>query len=282
MKQVKQWMKQTIVICLLLVIGLGCSVEPASAYSEWGPTRHIGKYYFKYNRSNSRLYISAGPNSGFRKTPVDSLFYASNGKKVMYVSGRDVMSYDISKKKVKKVKKLPKADHWVTRGANGSYLWLENGENIYTYNINKKRLKMVKKNASVGPHLRGSYYMIVLSDFKTIDAVPLIDSEGTWAIQYFKAAIYKFGKNGKMKLRKSLGKVYAYNVLTDENGKVQKLLYSTSRSHKIYQISVNGKKRKRIATLDGYVTGLEERYCYLSKKGKWYRYYYKTGERERM
>ena len=83
-------MKKIIAVCLMLVIGLAYSVQPSFAESDkWGETRHIGKYYFKVNNHNDRLYISKHKNKGFKKTPVKlstvgiTPTYITNGKQVL-------------------------------------------------------------------------------------------------------------------------------------------------------------------------------------------------------
>jgi len=274
--------KRALIIIVAFIVLTGTPVNTAYAgYTGWGPVTHIGKYYFKYNFGNERLYISKNKNNGYKKTPVDSWAFVSNGKAVMYVGYSKnryyLKSYDIAKKKVKKIRKLSKG-YWEACGAAGQYIWLRGDKGIYRYDVGHNRLKLIKKNSGLY-HLNGQYYLCSYGKEKTIK----YKTEGVSGILYgTKEAIYKITKSGKLKRVQSLG--YVYNENDEINyvinyGKIKRFYYSTNGAHDLYRIKSNGKGKKKIASFTGRIVSVYEKHCYIIEDEKAYKYVYKSGKK---
>ena len=287
MKQVKRRLKQIIIASLILVMMLSYSLQPVFAEGSWGETKHIGKYYFRYNYSNERLYISTKKNSGYKKTPVDKWDFASNGKDVMFIgesgSRTYIKIYNISKKKVKKIKIFPKKFEYGCGviAAKGPYVWIAaDFKYLYRYSIKNKKIKLIKKNVEA-INLDGQNVFFRIGKKKLYKTVSFNNNTGyntnTDNIYTEKVAVYYVTEKGKLKLRKSLGTVYSFSI--SEDGKIY---YVKGKAHDIYRINFNGKKKKLVASLAGSVTYPFDTYCYLIENDTKYIYKYKTGKKVRI
>ena len=269
-------MKKTVAVGLMLIIGLAYSVQPAFARSPVGYTKQIGQYYFWYNDSNERLYISRNQDSGYKKTPVDDWFFVSNGKSVMYVSksgNRHYMkSYNIATKKDRKEKKLPKAEYWKVRDVVGRYIWLENENDLYRFNIKNNKLKLIRKNTNIYLRLRGQYYLCGIDKAKNFRK----------EYECQKMAIVRLDKKGRFRIKKKLGTVYGWQLITDIEGNTKTMYYSTSKQHKLYRIKGDGTKKKHITSFDGYIIYFDQKCCDIEDNGNLYSYFFKTRKLKKM
>ena len=275
MDRTKGILKHVCTLMLMLVmlaVFYAVSVN-AEIYSD---TKQIGKYYFKYNYDNERLYISKHKNKGFTKTVIDTEYFASNGKQVLYMdrSGGKyyIKSYDIAKKKVKKIKKLPDKYYWRVDAAAGGYIWVSDSENLYRYEVSADKLERVKKNITLFRQIKDSYYLMQTGEEKTYKKIKT--SYGTEYVIYEKLSIARITKSGKIKVIKSLGKVYGYSI--DYLRKTPRIYYSASNAHKVYRMDINGKKKKLLSSADGYFTCPMEKFSSYVENGTSYLYYYKS------
>lgn len=279
--------KQVAAFCLAFIISMCIYIQPVYAeYSGWGPVTHVGKYYYKYNYNNERLYISTKKNGKYRKTTVNSSQFSSNGKEIMFVGSSKgrycIKSYRIKSKKTKIIKKLPKTEYrWDVSAAQGRYLWLEDCTNLYRFNSRNKKLKMVKRDAFLH-HLKGTYYFCRYG--KEVEREIKTDF-GEAYLYRNNGAIYRTTKNGKLKLIKNLGEVCGYSTIPDayviNQGKLRKVLYISSDAHTVYCIDYNGKNKKEIVKFDdAIVYDIASDSCYFIRDGISYKYTYKTGNIE--
>ena len=278
-------LKRILTLMLLLTVVFSISGQPVYAGgATWEETHHIGKYYFKYNNDKNRLYISKKKNSGFRKTPVTEFLFASNGKQVMYLSNENrkfyIMSYDIKTKKIKKVKKLPKADYWQMDYVIGGCFWLDNEKDIYRYSVKKNKLKRMKKDAML-LQMNGSYFLTQsrkARNYKNIDVYFGDENGGNTydtPIDMYDLDIYKISDTGKFKKVKSLGTTYGYAEYV-KNDKTKTIYYTKSGAHKLYKIKYNGKNKELVAEFSGYIARVFDDCCYVVEDETAHVFNYKT------
>ena len=279
----KRMLKLTGIVSVMLIAVMLLSANSVFAGSgEWGKTTHVGKYYLKYNNYAKTVYVSKKKSSGFRKTPVDDRLFVSNGKQIIYVSdSKDVYtikSYDIARKKVKKLKKLPDAELWEISGVKGNYLWVEktagNRTDLYKYNIQKKSLKLFKKGAYLY-HLKGEYYMYSYGNSKDYR---LRDIYGSYDMESVKTVICTLSTSGKPKTVKKLGYVCDVDdhyLYAEENwGDIDTLYFSKNKSHDLYRVKYNGTKMKKVKSFSTQVYVINKKSCELSSHKGYKKYKY--------
>ena len=271
--------KQAGLVFVMLFMAVSFSVLPVNAgYSGWGPVTHAGKYYFKFNYLNYKVYISTNKNSGYKETSVDGWPGYTDGKRIIYVSDREdaysIKSYDINKKKIKVLKKLSKDTHWEVAGANGNYLWIySRDKGIYSFNVKTKALKLQKKNALLF-QLRGPYYLCSYGKDKRIE----VSDETIFGMQ---KGIYELTKSGKLKQVCKMGTVYNETddiYMVKNYGKFKKIYYSANNSHDLYSVNTNGKNKKKIKSFKGYIVSVHEKYCIIYDGSKYQKYIFKSGK----
>ena len=284
MSDTRKLLKGTCIVGIILIAAMLFCVDPVFAGSgSWGKTTHIGNYYFKFNLNNNRVYISKKKSSGFKKTPVDDRLFVSNGKQMIYSSydGADfyLRSYDISKKKDTKLKKLPvKVDNWAIRGAKGNYIWIdgEDGDEVwlYRYNIKTKKLKKYG-GAAFLRRLYGNYYFCEFGNSKEYKYRDPYGVETNYAT---KAYICTLTNNGKIKKIRSLGYFcdvedhYFYYI--DNWGSIKTLYYTKNKSHDLYRVRYDGKKLIKVRSFDGYVVQVNKKSCKVADRKKYKTYKY--------
>ena len=277
MGRVKSIIDKTCVLLLVLIIAAVFSVQSVYSGSDQDDgIKHIGNYYFKYNYSNDHVYISKYKNRGYKKTPVDSMRFGSNGKQIVYVDQKNekfyIKTYDIKSKKTKILKKLPDKGYWYVAAISGGYIWLGDLPGLYRFTIKTGKLKLIKKNVTLVNRISDSYYLIRFGTDKFERTVDVGDS--TEYIFSSKWSLYHITKDGKLKLRKSLGTIYGWEA--DDYGNAKYLYYAKNNAHDLYRVKPNGKNNKRIYSSKGSIITVYKNRCVLVKNGVEYKYYYKS------
>ena len=278
----KRLLRWGCIMGVMLIAMMLLSAKPVSAASEdWGKTARIGKYYMRFNYSSYHLYISRKKKTDYMYTPVDHPCYVSNGKQILYASYDGycyIKSYDIAKQKVKTLKKLPGYGEWTLSGLKGKYLWVQNVLNgkqkLYRYNIKSKKLKLYKEDSWLF-HLSGKYYLH--SYGKTKDFT-YQDSNSFYTRLTTKRSICTLTKSGRLKTVRRLGYVDGmrdYYITYFKNwGNIKVLYYAKNKSHDLYRINANGKKRKRLKRFAGTIIDINKKSCKVTTDGGYKKYKY--------
>ena len=277
-----KFLKWAWVIGVMLIAAVLFSAKPVYAGSgDWGKTVHAGKYYLKFNEKTERVYISRKERSGFRKTPVDGRMFVSNGKQIIYITSDTYVddyylkTYDISKKKVRLLKKLIVSDYmdsWDISGLKGQYIWIEYDKWIdsvndwkhilYRYNIKADSLKKIQSGAHLY-HLNDRFYFYSHGKSRNYE---FLDYE----CGSYKSEICTLTSSGKIKTVRQLGYVcelmdhYLYKYSNWGNIKV--LYYTKNKSHDLYRIRVNGKGLKKVRSFKATVTDINKKSCLLMSR----------------
>ena len=282
MTNTRKLLKCTVIIGVMVFAAMMLYTSPVFASADrWGKTSHIGKYYFKYNYSDEHVYISKKKSTGFRKTPVETPRFVSNGRQIVYseFDGMDncLWSYDISEKKFKLLKELPGEGIWSIREAKGKYIWMNvfygvnYNDEVVLYKLDIKTKKLSRyKNAGLLTRLYGKYYYCNFGQSKEYE---YRGRTGTGTYPAAKGCICTITKKGTIRKIRKLGYVceaetHYFNKFNNW-GKIKTLYFTRNKSHDLYRVRYNGKKLKKVKSFKGYVTEIGKKSCLaVSSKGE--------------
>ena len=276
-------------LCLILSVGLltqisGIKAEAAEGYVElWdysGNAIKNGDYYFKYDISTGKIFMSSQKNSGYKATP---LGYGSfgNGIQAFYVKEHVLYRYVYAEQQEEKIKKLSVSgdEEFSISAAYGNQVFLTKSSFdkwmywTYSYNTKTGKLKKVVSNC----YISGRYkkYVVAQNAYRT-DVSP------------YPVTVYKITAAGLKKVKKlsSYGRSETF-----VNGKLYYTAYEPGNIQKatLYRCNPNGTGRKKIAVFTSsaeysevLVSEITAKSCVVYSQSGKYRYTYATKKMKKI
>lgn len=285
----KSFSRLLFLFCLLMTAGVVfhfSSIETKAAeyktiYDENGNFVKSGKYYFKWNKKQTKVMISTNKSKGYKETPIDSSAFA-NGSQAYYIRNNTLYKYVFSSKKETSLKKIK------VSGDESVYISTIYQTNIfltkasfdqwkyqtYCYHTVTKKLSLARSDCTIAD--RDKNYVVAQTEFRTdISPYPLIIYKITASGGLSKVTkLTSYGRNGCFISGKLYYTSYPKNSVSQAT---------------LYRCNPNGSKKQKIKTFSAskkygevVVTKITAKYCDVYIEGKNYRYTYATKKTKKL